>query len=150
MTSSRGKSKKPSDVNSTATLPSPLVFFLDRSLGKKIIAEALRQAGVDVQIHDDYFPPDTRDEEWLTTAGQRGWIVLTKDRRIRYRTPERTALLRADVRAFVLTAGNLQGVEMAAIFIKALSSMRRFVADAPPPFIATVTRSGKVSILVHR
>ena len=125
----------------------PLVFFLDRSLGKKVIAEALRRAGVAVQIHDDHFPPNARDEEWLPVVGQRGWVVLTKDKRIRYRTLERLALLQAGVRAFVLTAGSLQGAEMAKIFIKALPAIRRFIQTHAPPFIATVTRRGTVSLL---
>jgi uncharacterized protein with PIN domain len=62
------------------------VFFLDRNLGTKQVAEALRQAGAIVEIHNDYFLPDANDEEWLPEVGKRGWIVLTKDDRIRYRT----------------------------------------------------------------
>ncbi|RMF86351.1 MAG: hypothetical protein D6736_15300 [Nitrospinota bacterium] len=125
----------------------PLVFFLDRSLGKKVIAEALRRAGVAVQIHDDHFPPDARDEEGIPIVGHRGGIVLTKDTRIRYRTLERKALLQAGVRAFVLTAGNLQGAEMAQAFITALPAIRRVVQTHAPPFIATVTTRGTVSLL---
>jgi hypothetical protein len=59
----------------------PVTFFLDRSLGKEIVAQALRAAGADVEIHDDHFPPDAKDEDWLTEVGSLGWIVLTKDRR---------------------------------------------------------------------
>jgi hypothetical protein len=66
-------------------------------------------------VHDDYFSPNARDEEWLSEVGRRQWVVLTKDERIRYREIERTALMNAGVRAFVLTAKNLQGSEMANI-----------------------------------
>jgi len=106
----------------------PLVFFLDRNLGKHTIADALRQAGAEVQIHDDHFRQDTPDEEWLREVGPRRWIVLTKDTQIRYRAHERAALMQAGVRAFVLIAGNLAGREMAEIFVKALPTIRRFVA----------------------
>ena len=82
----------------------PLVFFLDRNLGKHTIADALRQAGAEVQIHDDHFRQETPDEEWLREVGQRSWIVLTKDTQIRYRAHERAALRQAGVRAFVLVA----------------------------------------------
>ena len=67
----------------------PLIFFLDRSLGKHIVANALRQAGAVVKLHDDHFPQDARDEEWLREVGRREWIVLTKDSRIRHRAHER-------------------------------------------------------------
>lgn len=141
------KSKKRSDASSKSKLPSSFVFFLDRSLGKKKIAAALRQAGAAVEIHDDHFPPSAKDEDWLREAGKRGWTVLTKDRRIRHRTPELAALIKAGVRVFVLAAGDLQGVEMAEIFVKALPAINRFAARNSPPFIARVTKGGSVSML---
>lgn len=139
--------KRRSDASSKSRPPSALVFFLDRSLGKKKIAAALRQAGAAVEIHDDHFPPNAKDEEWLREAGKKGWTVLTKDRRIRHRTPELAALIKAGVRVFVLTAGDLQGAEMAAIFVKALPAINRCSARNTPPFIARVTKSGSVSML---
>lgn len=75
-------------------------------------------------------------------------MVLTKDRRIRYRGPEVTALMSAGVRSFVLTAGDLQGVEMARIFVRALPAITRFAARHRPPFIARVTQGGSVSMLL--
>lgn len=103
-----------------------------------------------MQIHDDHFRQDATDVEWLREVGQRGWIVLTKDEKIRRRTYERTALMQAGVRAFVLVAGNLSGQEMAAVFVKALPTIRRFVTNCQPPFIARVTRSGAVAMLVAK
>ncbi len=101
------KSKKPSGANSPSKQPDEPVFFLDRSLGKHRVATALRQAGATLHIHDDHFPPDAKDEHWLTEAGQRGWIVFTKDHRIRYRHVERLALMKSGVAAFILTSGDL-------------------------------------------
>ena len=126
----------------------PLILFLDRSLGKHIVAEALRQAGAAVEVHDDHFLQDARDEEWLREVGQRGWIVLTRDDRIRYRLHERTALLQAGVRAFVLVRRSLAGPTMAATFVQALPAIRRFVTRYQPPFIARVTQTGRVSLLL--
>jgi hypothetical protein len=125
----------------------PLVFFLDRSLGRYTVAEALRQTNVPVEIHDEHFPQAATDVEWLHEVGRRGWIVLTRDTRIRYRSLERAALMQAGVRAFVLVAGNLSGPEMATAFVTALPAIRRFVARYQPPFIARVTRRGTVSLL---
>ena len=128
----------------------PLVFFLDRNLGKHTIANALRQAGAEVQIHDDHFRQETPDEEWLREVGRRSWIVLTKDAQIRYRAHERAALMQAGVGAFVLVAKNLSGREMADVFVKALPAIRRFVANHQPPFIAKVTRSSTVSMVINK
>jgi predicted nuclease of predicted toxin-antitoxin system len=128
--------------------PEPPVFFLDRSLGKKTIADALRAAGADVRIHDDLFSQDARDEEWLPKVGAMGWCVLTKDSHIKHRLVERTALMEAGVRAFVLVSGNLTGAEMAQIFVKALPRMRRFAAKHSPPFIAKVFRDSSIEMWV--
>lgn len=140
-------SKKPSAAN----LPSPperLVFFVDRSLGRRIISDALRRVGEDVRIHDDLFPQNAADTVWLTEAGKQAWIVLTKDTRIRYRAIETAALRASKVRAFVLTAkGDLSGQEIADIFIKALPPIRRLCSKEPPPFIARVSREGNVSLV---
>lgn len=141
------KSKKPSGANSRSKPPESPVFFLDRSLGKKRIATALRQAGVIVHVHDEHFLPDAKDEDWLSQVGQRGWVVLTKDHRIRYRQVERLALLRAGVAAFILTSGDLQGEEMARIFVKVLPIISRFLRRHRKPFIAKVARNGSVSML---
>lgn len=67
-----------------------MTFFVDRSLGRRAVPSALRQAGFDVVVHDDVFAADTDDEIWLREAGVKGWIVLVKDDRIRYRPRERT------------------------------------------------------------
>src|SRR5574341_871525 len=91
-------SKKRSAANSSSKPPNRYAFFIDRSLRSKIVAEALRQAGAEVHVHDDYFPPNAPDEEWLRVVGRRGWIVLTKDDRIRYRGTGLAALINAGVR----------------------------------------------------
>jgi hypothetical protein len=73
--------------------------------------------------------------------------VLTKDHRIRYRNLEREALMNAGVGAFILTAGDLQGDEMAEIFVKALPAIAKFLRKHKKPFIAKVARDGSVSLL---
>ena len=123
-------------------------FFLDRSLGKELIANALRVAKVDVQVHDAHFPSNAKYEDWLDEVGKRGWIVLTKDRRFDKRVLEITAIANSKVRVFKLTAANLQGEEMAAIFVKSIRKIERVAIGNSAPFIATVTRTGRVSIFM--
>ncbi len=141
------RSKKRSGTNSTEKPHKPLVFFLDRNLGTKHVAHALRAAGATVEVHNDHFPPDAKDEIWLPEVGKRGWVVLTKDDRIRYRPTERAAVISARVALFALSSGNLNGEDMAQAFVAALPRMSRVLAKHRPPLIAKVTRSGDVSIV---
>jgi predicted nuclease of predicted toxin-antitoxin system len=128
--------------------PERLFFFVDRSLGRRIIPGALGEAGVEVRVHDDLFPQDAKDEVWLGEAGQQGWVVLTKDKNIRYRAVELQALTAAKVRAFILTArGDLSGAEVGQIFVKALPAMKKLCARAKPPFIARVSKDSSVTLV---
>ena len=124
---------------------SGLVFFIDRSLGRKFVAEALRNASATVEVHDDHFPQTTPDVDWLTAVGQRGWVVLSKDERIRRNRIEREALEAARVRAFFLTQQDITGPEMAALFKSVLQGMGNRAVSQPAPFIYTVSRSGRFS-----
>lgn len=74
------------------------------------------------------------DEEWLALAGDRAWIVLMKDKRIRYRAVERNALVSAKVRAFCLSKGNLRGSQQREWIGSNLPAILR-AAKRPGPYI---------------
>ncbi|HWI42009.1 MAG TPA: hypothetical protein VNS81_00210 [Nocardioides sp.] len=109
----------------------PLEFFFDRSLGKRT-AEQLRGAGWAVHLVADSYPDDAQavgDEEWLAEGCRHGWILLTKDKRIRYRGGELAAMY--DGRLFCLANGNLPISEMAHRFLAASASISRGAAGPP-------------------
>lgn len=110
--------------------------------------DALRAAGVAVEVHRDHFKPDSPDTEWLPEVGRRGWIVLTKDHEIRRNPLERDALLAAGTKTFVLTSGQLSGTEMAEILVKQLPKIERLARKAKGALIARVTRS-EVTLAEH-
>ncbi len=78
-----------------------VVFFTDRDLGAQFPA-ILAAAGLTVERHRDHFAPDCDDEVWLRTIGQRRWVALTHDRRIRYKPNERNAVMRHNVALLVI------------------------------------------------
>lgn len=119
-------------------------FFIDRALGRKEVANALRQAGANIEIHDDHFSPEALDVEWLPIVGEREWLILTKDDAIGRRLLEQIAVASSGARVFVLTSGNLTGLEMAEILVAALSKMQRFAQGNSQPFIAKVYKRGTV------
>ncbi len=133
--------KKPSVANSNLKpLETTLVFFIDRCLGNHTVPDALRNVGVNVEIHDDHFPRNAKDVDWLSGVGRNDWVVLTKDTRIRYRENEKAAVVQNDVRMFVIRGGDLSGKEIAEIFVQALPKMKRFLANNDSPFIAKITK----------
>ena len=122
-------------------------FFIDRSLGAHDVAEALRAAGATVEIHDAHFAQATTDVTWLGEVGARGWVVVTKDSRIRRHPLELQALEAAGVAAFMLTATGVGGAEMARILVAALPRMLSLVHTRTRPFIATISGSGKIDVI---
>lgn len=123
------------------------VFFIDRSLGRYTVANALRAAGALVEVHDDHFAQGARDQVWLTHVGQRGWAVLTKDDRIRYRAAEIAAATNAGVALFIFVGKNVRGAAMAEAFRRALSKMGELLDTRRRPFVAKVTRTGAVAVI---
>jgi PIN like domain len=115
-----------------------LVFFTDRDLGKQF-PDILRSAGLNVERHQDYFAPDASDETWLEAIGQRGWISLTHDRRIRSKPNELDAVMRHRV-ALLVIIGKAPHPELARAFLATFSRVERFVAGRAPPYIAKVYR----------
>ena len=135
-----------SKKQSAAKPPDETVFFIDRSLGIDPIRAQLIKAGLVVEIHDDHFARDEEDRIWLRAVGEWGWVVLTKDQRLRYRPLEIAALRASKARVFVLTAGNLRGIEIAAVFMSALPRICKVLNSRPGPFVARVSQSGHVTI----
>jgi hypothetical protein len=123
------------------------VFFVDRSLGKHDVPNALRAAGARVEVHDDHFPQDAPDEVWLPAVGRNGWAVLTSDDRIRYRHAERSAATSAGVALFIFTGKRMRGAGIGDALVRALPEMTRLVHRERRPFIAKVTRTGSVSLV---
>lgn len=140
------RKKKSKRRSATTSQPDEkIVFFVDRSLGKGV-RDALRKAGAHVVYLEDEHAHDTSDQHWLAVAGEKKYVVVTKDKRIRLQLEERETLLAANVRAFFLTSGNLTGAEMATILTSQLATMIRVAREAAAPFVATVGKGG-VSLL---
>lgn len=127
-------------------LPEP-VLFLDECLGSTDVPKALREKGIQVELLHEHFPLATLDQDWLGEVGHRGWVVLTKDQRIRRRQVEFRALLEANVATFVLTSGNLTGPATADAFVRAYPKMQKLLRDYTVPFVAAVDAGGRVRLL---
>jgi hypothetical protein len=118
----------------------PLRFFLDRSLGRKAVPEALRADDWEVITLAEHYgmPADERvaDTDWIEEAAKHGWPIHMKDKRIRHRQAEIIAVTQHRARCFVITRGDLPSLVMAQRFI---TNKAAIVAAAKPgPYIYSV------------
>jgi hypothetical protein len=120
-------------------------FFLDRSLGRRQVPDLLRAAGLRLRTLSEVYgvPADENvtDVDWLERAGVRGWVVLMKDERIRYRPAEREALVSHKVMAFCLTSGNLRAHQMAELYLTSIEQIAAACRE-PGPFLYAVSPHG--------
>ena len=137
------KSKRQSGANLQRP-PEELTLFLDRNLGKNIIADRLRSEGIEVEVHDDHLRPDAPDEEWIELVGQRRWVAITRDRNVRYRSAELASVEEHSARVVVIRMKNATGPEIAELLVRAAGHIARFVARTPAPFVATIYRNKSV------
>ncbi len=125
----------------------PPAFFVDHCLGTEVVAERLRREGATVHVLvESGFDEATTDEAWLPIVAARGWVILTKDKRIGRRPLERQAIINAGAAAFVLTGGDMRGVDVAEAFACALPTMIRCWHKRARPFLATVSATGTVTM----
>jgi len=120
------------------------VLFIDRNLGRHILADHLRAAGIPCEVHDDHLSQDAPDADWLKLVGEKGWVAIGRDKNIRYRGPEKAALMQANARLIVVRAKNATGQDIAELLVKHINRIFRFVDKHDAPFIAGITRDGKI------
>ena len=119
----------------------PPRYVLDRSLGRRAVPEALRADGWDLITLAEHYgmPADEQvaDTDWIEEAAKHGWPILMKDKRIRHRQAEITAVTQHRARCFVITRGDLPSLDMALRFVTNKAAI--FVAAAKQgPYIYSV------------
>ncbi len=132
-------------------LPEPWTFFVDRCLGTGDVPAGLRALvepeGHKVVVHDDQYPQDTKDVVWLPTVGKKRWVLITKDTAMRTNPLEIAAIINSGVAAFALPRASATAAKNVEAIKTAWRAVRRALRRFPPPFIATITIGGEVTLL---
>ena len=124
------------------------MIFIDRSIPKGV-ASALKAVRNDVRWLEDDFAHDTKDEDWLRNVGAKGWLVISRDKKIRSRLGERRALITHGVGAFCLTQrDNPTRWEILKLLVNTIDDMERTFAQVPRPFLYGVDRHGDFKRIV--
>ena len=134
---------------------SSIHIFVDRNLASGVLLRELREAqithdlGLDIRSHMEEFPEfdsveEVSDAKWLREIGGRGWLILSRDLRIRYNDVEKRAIKDSGASFFAITAKNVPSRELARIILNALKRIVEFARNHSMPFIALVYRDGKI------
>jgi len=107
----------------------------------------MRSAGLDVKVLKEEFGAGALDENWLPVAISKGWILLTKDDRWRYRQAEKDILMNANARAFVFVSKTARAQEIVETVMACLGKMAKIIEREPAPFVAHVLLSQHVDVV---
>lgn len=126
------------------------MFFVDENdlaLGKALAAV---HGDVVYPGHPDLpdVPRQTADDIWLEVVGRKHLVVITRDKRIRYRPVEKHAWVTHRVRGFVLTGRGSQATsDSLAILLAHWTSINELVVTHPQgPWMFAVTTGSLRSI----
>jgi hypothetical protein len=134
-------------------LPPDLVtLFIDRNAWSNALHLALNNAGIPHEAHRWHFAEQDQkaeidDSEWLRAVAERGWVVVTRDKNIRYRVNELSAMKEANLHVFVFTRGALTAAETGDLLVKAYPLIVKAVMSTPSPAFFSITGSGAVAPL---
>lgn len=118
------------------------MIFFDRSIPRSV-AEALKLVRTDVRWLEDEFSHNVADATWLAEIGRRGWLVVGRDRRIRYRPAEKQVILDHRVGYFCITQDtNPTRWEYLRLVVSTLDEMERLFDVTERPFIYGVYKDG--------
>lgn len=124
--------------------PPGYTYFFDSTNMVRELADALHQRGRLVHMHNQVFPDRTPDRIWIPEVANRGWIILTRDKRLQTRHIEWMALLRAKARVLWFKGDRASNVEITEGFLTALPKIDRIIAALTPPYIIKITPAGHV------
>jgi hypothetical protein len=120
------------------------VIFFDRSIPRGV-AEAVKQVREDACWLEDVFEEGwIKDQDWIPEVGARGWLVITKDKKIRTRPEERRAVKENNVGCFILNYRQpLNRWEILKLVTSKLDEMEEKFANTPRPFMYLIDRNGR-------
>jgi predicted nuclease of predicted toxin-antitoxin system len=117
-------------------------FFFDENL-PLWIASGMREFRQDAVHLLEEFSTGTPDEDWLSSVGERGWTIISKDRRIRYRPAELRAYQTSEVGVFVLMGKNVKGWEIVEQLVRNWRRIKELAEKTNRPFIFKVPPRGQ-------
>lgn len=120
------------------------MIFIDRSVPKGV-ADAVKSVRDDVLYLEDVWEAHwIKDREWIPAVGAKGWLVVSKDKKIRTRAEEKRAVKENNVGIFILNYKQpLNRWEIHKLIASTLDEMIEKFATTPRPFMYLIGRNGR-------
>ena len=118
-------------------------FFIDNNLSPHF-AEGMKGFREDVTHLKECFPQDIADIDLLKKIGKNGWILITKDKRMKRVNAEKAAYKKYSVGGFVLVGQNLDRCSIYESLIKNWRDIKEKAKKTNRPFMYKIRARGKI------
>lgn len=118
-----------------------MTFLVDNNIGKNVAA-GMSGFGEDVVHLTEHFSEDAPDTEWLADAGNKGWFVITRDKRIRRRPLELGAVRKHSVGMFVLDGKNQDRCKLIQQVVRNWPRIKEHARRQRRPFAFSIPANG--------
>ncbi len=133
------------DIETGPAVFASLVLFFDRDVGISLPrALGVLKLPTRVEHHQDHFPIDARDDDWMPRVGGMGWTLIGHDSRHHREESELLAIRQHDIGCFYLWGGTALRWEKMRCFLRAYENILAASATTPRPFIHRVTEKGRL------
>ena len=141
MVDPKPKSKKRSPSKKQRQLKG-FTLYLDHNLDYDELVEKLERAGIRYKRHREFFDGSVDDTVLLQLVGKKRWVLITFDKKQRTRFLERKLIEQFKIREFVFTSAEIG--DPGDLLVKANRQMRNLCRNHAGPFVASISKSGKV------
>ena len=123
-----------------------LVFLFDENFPHRVV-RAMREEWDESVVHVyDFWGRKTPDPVVLRFAGERGWIVVSSDRRILKKPQERAVLKELGMGAFFLSDGVAGFCTIVRAVVRNWPEMKRIARTSRRPFLCLVKHASVTPI----
>lgn len=130
-------------------LDKDIVILMDEDSCGTHAVESLVALGEEVRTVRSVFGQSVKDADWLPVAGANDWVVVTRDKSMRYSKVARALIEKHSVKYFVVVAKNLTGHELASVIVTARHRIKHLATTTRGHLIAAIGRDGRVRIKVR-
>lgn len=108
-------------------------FFFDNNLSQNLV-RGMECFGEDVMHLKDKFAQDTPDVEWLEYIGRNGYVLITRDQRVRWNPAEKGAIRKHRVGVFFLGGREQSSWQIIQQVIRNWHRIKEYAEKERPPY----------------
>lgn len=125
-----------------------MIFFFDRDVGislpKALIELRFDKQFNEIHFHQQLFPIEDADDNWLPKVGQWGWTVIGHDSQHHVKQAEISAIKQYSIGCFYLWGSEAKRWEKMQCFARAYERIIEIDRVTPKPYIFRINRMGRL------